>query len=600
MNKPLPLPAMPKAVERESAAKPLDFGLFRRTFAYTRPYAAKRNILFALVALRAFEGMALTWAISAIISGPITAHDVQGTLLWVAGFLLFALLAELTGHYRQRLALELGEAVIHDLRRDMFKKLLSLPMVFFTNTRLGRLISLCTSDAEAMRDGIQSVVFVSLVQVSTMFTAAALMLWYDWKMFLVVLAMGPVIWGLNRYFRERLIQAYRAVQESFSRVTATVAESIRGMKIIQGYSRQERNAELFRALLYDHSTYNVQVTRTEGFYLPLLEVNSQFFLAALLLFGGARLLHYDLSLESFILFFFMSNLFFAPIQKLAGQYNLALTAMAGAERCFRFLDRVPDWQDAATAVELPTFAGNVEFRHVNFSYKPGRLVLADIAFVAAPGQTIALVGPTGSGKTTLTNLIAKFYLPDAGEILIDGRNILEIKAESLRRHLGIVAQSNFMFTGTVLSNILVGKSGATEAEAKEAARKIDCLDLLEALPDGFQTAVAENGVGLSLGQRQVICFSRAMLADPKILILDEATSSVDAVTEERLQNALAKLLSHRTSFVIAHRLSTIRKADFVLVFEKGRIVERGNHRQLLRLGGLYARLYKEFKAAAEI
>jgi ATP-binding cassette subfamily B protein len=425
------------------------------------------------------------------------------------------------------------------------------------------------------------------------------MLWYDWKMFLIVLAIGPIVWGINRYFRSRLISAYRAVQESFSRVTATVAESIKGMRIIQCYARQEINAGMFRELLYDHSTYNVRATRTEAYFLPLLEVNSQLFLSALLVIGGARLLHHDMGLDSLIMFFFLSNMFFSPIQNLAGQYNQALTAMAGAERVFRFLDRRPDWTDPESAAELPPVTGQVEFRQVNFAYKPGRPVLSDISFTAAPGQTIALVGSTGSGKTTLVNLIAKFYLPNAGQILIDGRDIHDVKSASLRRCLGIVLQSNFLFIGTVLDNILVGKTGAVESEALEAARKIDCLDLLEALPDGLQTRVGENGAGLSLGQRQIICFSRAMLADPRIMILDEATSSVDAITEERLQNALDKLLSGRTSFVVAHRLSTIRNANMVLVLDKGRIVERGNHRQLLRLGGVYACLYKQFKVARE-
>jgi ATP-binding cassette subfamily B protein len=476
----------------------------------------------------------------------------------------------------------------------------SMPMGFFNRTKLGRLISIYTSDADAVRNGIQTVVFVSLVQGISMFVAALLMFWYDWKMFLVVLAMGPIIWVLNRHFRLRLISAYRAVQESFSRVTATVVESIKGIKIIQGYARQDLNSEMFRELVHDHSTYNLRVTQTEATFLPLLDVNSQLFLSALLIFGGSRVLNHDMTIASFIQFFFLSNMFFAPIQTLAGQYNQALTAMAGAERVFKFLDGKPDWQDSETAVKLEKVEGKVEFQNVTFAYKPGRNVLFNVNFAAEPGQTIALVGSTGSGKTTITNLISKFYIPSEGKILIDGRDILEIDSDSLRRHLGIVLQVNFLFTGTVMDNILVGRAGATEQDAYEAARKIDCFDLIEALPEGFQTMVGENGVGLSLGQRQIICFSRAMLANPRIFILDEATSSVDAITEERLQNALSKLLSGRTSFVVAHRLSTIRNADVVLVLENGKIIERGNHQHLIRVGGVYARLYRQFMVAHEL
>lgn len=599
-NKLAPISFIRKEYEHKLDMKPLDYGIFARIFAYSKPYALKRNILFALVIMRAIQLAAITWGIGVIINGPIMAHDVQGTVGYVACFFAFILFTLVCFHFRQRLAAELGESVIHDLRRDLFAQMFSMPMEFFNRTKLGRLISIYTSDAEAVRNGIQSVVFVSLVQGVSMIVAALLMLWYDWKMFLVVLALGPIIWSLNRYFRQRLINAYRAVQESFSRVTATVVESIKGIKIIQGYARQDLNSEMFRELVYDHSTYNLRVTQAEATFLPLLDVNSQFFLSALLILGGSRVLSHDMTIGSFIQFFFLSNLFFAPIQALAGQYNQALTAMAGAERVFKFLDRKPEWQDSASAVSLEIVEGKVEFQDVTFAYAPGRPVLCNITFTAEPGQTVALVGSTGSGKTTIANLIAKFYIPGEGKILIDGRDILEINSDSLRRHLGTVLQVNFLFSGTVMENILVGRAGATEQDAYEAARSIDCQDLIEALPDGFQTRVGENGVGLSLGQRQIICFSRAMLANPRILILDEATSSIDAITEERLQNALAKLLAGRTSFVVAHRLSTIRNADMVLVLENGRIIERGKHLQLIRTGGVYARLYRQFKVAREL
>ncbi len=274
--------------------------------------------------------------------------------------------------------------------------------------------------------------------------------------------------------------------------------------------------------------------------------------------------------------------------------------MAGAERVFNFIDTEPDWKEDAGAVDVPDIKGAVRFKDVSFSYKPEKQILKNISFEAEPGQTVALVGSTGSGKTTVTNLIAKFYLPDSGEILIDGKNILEIKASSLRRHLGIVLQMNFLFSGTVMENILVGRAGASENDAIEAVKKLDCLDAIEEFPEGFNTRVGENGIGLSLGQRQLICFSRAMLANPSIFILDEATSSVDPLTELKLQNALAKLVADRTSFIVAHRLSTIKNADVVLVVDDGMIAERGTHSELLQLGGIYAGLCKEFMIAQEI
>ncbi len=596
---PVPLSFIRKEREHKIDMKPLDYGIFVRIFAYSKPYALKRNLLFALVIVRAIQLALIVWGSAAIIDGPIMRHNVSGTMWAVACFFAFILLATGTLHFRARFAAELGEAVIHDLRRDLFAHMLAMPIEFFGRVRLGRLISLYTSDAEAVRNGIQSVVFASLVQGLSMLLAAALMLWYDWQMFLVVLAIGPIIWGLNRYFRLRLINAYRALQESFSRVTATVVESIKGIKIIQGYARQDLNSEMFQELARDHSTYNLKVAQIEATFLPLLDINSQFFLSALLIFGGARILGHDMTIGSLIQFFFLSNMFFAPIQALAGQYNQALTAMAGAERVFKFLDNEPDWQDSPSAAKTEIVAGKVEFQNVSFAYKPGRPVLSNISFAAEPGQTIALVGATGSGKTTITKLISKLYLPGDGKILIDGRDILEIDSDSLRRQLGTVQQVNFLFTGNVMENILIGRAGATAQDVYAAAKSIDCLDLIEALPDGFQTMVGENGVGLSLGQRQIICFTRAMLANPKICVLDEATSSVDAITEERLQNALTKLLAGRTSFVVAHRLSTIRKADMVLVLENGRIIERGKHLHLVRAGGAYARLYRQFMIASK-
>lgn len=589
---------MPRATRLEGSAELPDFnfGIFRRLFAYTRPYAVMRNILFGLVVLRSIQLPVLAWGIGAIIKGPMTRHDLRGTLAGAGLFFIFAFFTALSLFFRQKLGHLLGEYVIHDLRRDLFEKLMRLPLGYYTRTKLGRIISRFTSDAEAVRNGAQNVLFGGLVQAGSMVVASVMMLSCDWRLFLVMMAMAPVLWMLNRYFRERLVRAYREVQESFSRVTTAVAESVRGIRVIQGFARQEVNAGLFHELVSDHSQYNLRVTQTESVFLPLTELNSQFFLSVLVVLGGWRVLHPggDLQIGDLLQFFFLANMFFNPITSMGSLYNQALTAVAGAERVFRMLDAAPDWEDPPDAHPAGRPSGRVVFENVQFSYLPGRPVLHDISFVAEPGQSVALVGRTGSGKTTITGLIAKFYVPDAGLILIDGKDLRQLETASYRFNLGIVQQANFLFTGTVRENILMGRRGAPPEAAAEAARQLEILDLLEQFPQGLETPVGEGGTGLSIGQRQLICFSRAMLANPRILILDEATSAVDTITELRLQTALQHLLAGRTSFIVAHRLSTIRTASLVLVLEQGRIVEHGTHRHLLKLGGVYARLYREF------
>jgi ATP-binding cassette subfamily B protein len=294
----------------------------------------------------------------------------------------------------------------------------------------------------------------------------------------------------------------------------------------------------------------------------------------------------------------MANMFLSPISNLGTQYNQALTAMAGAERLFNLLDSPPEWCDRPDAIELNRIRGRVAFERVSFAYDPERPVLREIDFVAEPGQTIALVGQTGSGKTTIINLIAKFYLPGSGRLLIDEFEITDVSADSLHRQLGIVVQQNFLFSGTVADNIRVGRPDATDDDLVEVLRRLDAEDLIDSLPDGLETTVGERGVGISSGQRQLVCFARALLADPRILILDEATSSVDSMTEARIQRALEVLLAGRTAFVVAHRLSTIRNADQVLVLDHGQIVERGAHYDLLAADGVYASLYRRFTECA--
>jgi ABC-type multidrug transport system fused ATPase/permease subunit len=586
------------AGDLETDQVPLRLDLIRRVFAYTRPYAAKRNWLFIMTFARGLQLPALAWMIGRTINGPIAGKDIAGIYRQAAGYLGLTLFMVATLHYRQRWALELGEAVAHDMRSALFRKLTSLPMSFFNRTKFGRIISRMTSDIDSVRAGIQDVAFIVTVQAMQMAGSALLMAWYDWQLFSLMLLLVPMIWLVNARYRLEMSRRLRKVQESWSRLSSTLAESVGGIRVTQAFVRQEINAGFFRKLVAVHGVNNVGLARASAVFVPLLQMKSQLFLGATALLAGYGALqpHSWLHIEvgDLVMFFFLANLFFDPVQSIGNQYNQALTAMAGAERLFRLLDQEPDWRDAPHAKPLPALRGRVEFESVSFEYQPSRPVLTGISFVAEPGQTVALVGPTGSGKTTIAALLQKFHLPARGAVRIDGHNLLDITGDSLHRQMGGVQQNNYLFSGSIIDNIRFARPGATEGDVRATLSALDCLDLIQALPGGLHQEIGERGAALSLGQRQVVCFARALLAQPRIVVLDEATSAIDTVTEARLQRALEILLHGRTAFVVAHRLSTIRKADLVLVLDQGRIVERGTHQTLLTAGGVYARLHHEF------
>lgn len=584
--------------ERDVELRPMQFfRIMRRIFGYARPHRRVVLLLAVLTTVRSIQLPLLAHVLSAAINGPIARGDLRGILAGAGEFAALAAVTQITFGYRVLYALELGELVVRDMRNAIFIHLQALTAAFFNTMKVGRIISRMSSDLEAIRLGVQDIVFMSIVGIGQAIFAAILMFRADRVLFCLIVLMGPVIWALSRYFSRQLLYAQREAQESFSRVTAMLAESVTGIRVTQGFVREETNASLFRDLITDHSRYNMSAARAGAIFLPLLELNSQVFIGLLLVVGGWRVLHHQTPLAAIVEFFFQSNLFFDPIRNLSTQYTQAFTALVGAERVFHLLDTPPDWSDPPTAQPIRRVRGQVEFRNVNFGYNPSRLVLREISFEAQPGQTIALVGHTGSGKTSVTNLITKAYLPTSGSLFIDGHDILEIATPSLRKNLGVVQQANFLFEGTILENIRFSRPEATLAEVIDTARKLDCLDLFESLPNGWDTQAGEAGNALSLGQRQLVCFARALLADPRIFILDEATSSIDAITESRLQASLAVLLRGRTSFVIAHRLSTIRQADLILMMEGGRIIERGTHAGLLALRGAYHDLYTQFVRA---
>src|SRR5438309_8090250 len=484
-----------------------------------------------------------------------------------------------------------GERILADLRVRLFAHLQRLSLGFYERNRAGVIISRLTNDVEAIdqlvTDGVTSLVQNTLTLLGT----AIILFILDWRLALATCAVLPLMSIATAIFRTRSARAYAAVRERLGLVTATLAEDIAGMRVLQAFTREEPAYANFRAVAGRYREANMQTVVLNGLYFPFVDLLSSVALAVVLGYGGHLYFGGTLTLGTLFAFMLYVQNFFDPVQQLSQLYNTFLSATAALDKIMGVLDEQPEVAEAAGAHELPHIVGRVRFEGVRFRYGRGEEVLHGIDLDVPAGTTVALVGHTGAGKSTIAKLLARFYDPTEGRLTIDGVDLRDVAQASLRSQLGIVPQEGFLFAGTVRDNIAFARPDASLEDVVAAARTVGAHEFVVELEDGYDTQLGERGTRLSLGQRQLIAFARALLADPRILILDEATSSVDIGTERKIEAALRRLLSARTAFIIAHRLSTIRGADLIVVLEHGRMVEQGSHDELMQLGGLDTSLY---------
>ena len=490
----------------------------------------------------------------------------------------------------------IGQHMILDLRNTLFGHLQSLSLQFYSEQKAGWIISRLTNDIEnfnnLLNDGVQNLVKNGLTLIGVFIA----IFFVDWRLALATISILPVMVVLTTWFRIESWKAYRAAREAVAEVAAHLQENVSGMRVVQAFTSEKKSATRFDERNHAYRRANARATVLSAIYFPGVEVLGSVGLAVVLLYGGYRVIAGEMSVGELVAFVGLLNMFFQPIQQLSQLYSDLQSTVASLEKVFAVLDTESDRADSPDARDLLDLRGDVEFERVSFAYGDDK-VLDDVSFRIKPGETLAIVGETGAGKSTVIKLLSRFYDPTEGSIRIDGEDLRNVRGSSLRQHMGVVLQDTFLFTGTIKENIRYGRPDATDEEIIAAAKTVGADDFIRRFPEGYETQVRERGGRLSVGERQLVSFARALLADPKLLVLDEATSSVDLTTEARIEAALGRLLAGRTSIVIAHRLSTVRRANRILVMGEGRVLEQGTHDELLSLPSAYRRLHESQFAA---
>ncbi len=585
--------------------------VFRRLFAYFAPFKRELGLFLVLLILGTLAGLASPYLIGVAVDQFIDPGDLTmpGWLQWVVGsdttrltglarvmLLLLGsyLVSWAASVFQFRMLVRVSQRVLLKMRTQVFDQVQALSLSFFDQHEAGDLMSRLVNDTQVINDvfgpGITRLLRMVLSMIGIVITMVSL----NWRLSLVSYAVLPIVVLVTIYFSQRVRSAYRRTRETVGEVSSELQENIAGVREVQAFAREAETAEEFRAVNLENRAANVRAETIMAAFVPLLDLMSVTATAAVIGYGGYLVLAYTPPLVSvgvIVSFLNYVGRFYDPIRELANLFGQFQSALAGAERIFELLDRDPQLEDKPDAVDLPPAQGRVMFDQVSFAYVEGEPVLDGVSIDVEPGEMLAIVGETGAGKTTIVNLLMRFYDVTGGAIRVDNHDVRDVVGASLRRQIGIVLQDTFLFSGSVRENIRYGRLDATDEEVMQAAKAANAHQFIERLSQGYDTEVGERGATLSQGNRQLLAIARALLQDPRILILDEATSSVDTRTERLIQGALEELLAGRTSVVIAHRLSTIRHADKIVVLDKGHVVERGNHASLMAARGVYYDLY---------